>query len=133
MNDKTTLAEKVLLAIAPTIVQTEQFRAYEELRAQYERNLKGKKDGPELEVAKKEFEAWRKAFSDGMIKETSIECVRLAYAIAEEFGLQGGELESALRLENALRKEKTTTLYGKNGPFIKQPDPIIVDMKDARI
>lgn len=128
MNNQQTLAEKVLLAIAPIIVQTEQFRAYEELRANYERNLKGKKDGPELEIAKKEFEAWRKAFSEGMVKETSIECAKLAYAIAEEFEVQGGVLASALR-----RKEdqKIVANYNRENGTIQ--DPITVDMKDVRL
>lgn len=125
MTTKETLAERILLAIAPTIVQTEQFRCYEEIRSQFERTLKGKKED-ELKESRIEFEAWRKAFVDGMLKETSIECARLAYAIADEFVSAGGLLESALR------KEGSTTLYGKNGPFIKQ-EPITVDMKDARI
>lgn len=131
MNDKPSLAEKILLAIAPTIVQTEQFRAYEEIRAQYERNLKAKKDGPELILAKKEFEAWRSAFVDSMLKETSIECARLAYAIAEEFNARGGSLESALRKRSENEWAKQMAAQGAQG--LSSGQPITVDMRDRRI
>jgi hypothetical protein len=99
---QSTLAERVLLAIAPSVVESEQFKAYEELRDYFDQHVRPTRaknaDEKLAKLAMAEYEAWRRAHVEVSRKNIGHACVSLSFAIVDAF-----EDENAKRLADAMR------------------------------